>query len=46
MPAVERATMSIDQRFPPGTLPEDMPAVERATMSIDQRFPPGTLPED
>jgi hypothetical protein len=37
---------SIDQRFPPGTLPEDMAATESTTLSIDQRFPPGTLPED
>jgi hypothetical protein len=44
--AVSSPASSIDQRFPPGSLPEDMPAMVRATMSIDQRFPPGTLPED
>jgi len=44
--AVSSPASSIDQRFPPGTLPEDMPAMESATPSIDQRFPPGSLPED
>jgi hypothetical protein len=37
---------SIDQRFPPGSLSEDIAGTETATLSIDQRFPPGSLSED